>query len=53
MLTINEGREILNLAPVEDGDIRIISLNYIDSSKANKYQTGEEDDPDDDSNKDG
>lgn len=28
LLTINEGREILNLAPVEDGDKRMYSLNY-------------------------
>lgn len=32
MLTINECREILNLAPVEDGDVRVQSLNYIDKN---------------------
>ena len=45
LLTINEGREIFNLAPVEDGDKRLVSLNYIDAAKANQYQLGEEDDP--------
>lgn len=30
LLTINEGREILNLAPVKDGDKRLQSLNYTD-----------------------
>lgn len=28
LLTVNEGREILNLAPVDDGDKRMYSLNY-------------------------
>ena len=37
LLTINEGREILNLAPVEDGDKRMYSLNYtIDGKEDNK-----------------
>lgn len=36
LLTINEGREVLNLAPVEDGDKRMYSLNYtIDESEDN------------------
>jgi len=48
LLTINEGREIFNLAPVEDGDKRLVSLNYIDAAKANQYQLGEEEDPVDD-----
>lgn len=38
LLTVNEAREILNLAPVEDGDRRLQSLNYVDASKANEYQ---------------
>lgn len=42
MLSINEGREIFNLAPVEDGDKRLISLNYIDASVANQYQLDQE-----------
>lgn len=45
LLTINESREIFNLAPVEGGDKRLISLNYVDADKANKYQVGEGDDP--------
>ena len=38
LLTINEGREILNLAPVPDGDKRMQSLNYtdIDDNGGNK-----------------
>ena len=42
IMTVNELREIFNLAPVEDGDVRLQSLNYIDSSIANTYQVGEE-----------
>ena len=53
LFTINEGREIFNLAPVDGGDKRIQTLNVVDAGKANQYQLGEEDDPDDDSNKDG
>ena len=30
LLTINECREIMNLAPIKDGDVRVQSLNYID-----------------------
>jgi HK97 family phage portal protein len=45
LLTINESREIFNLAPVPDGDKRLISLNYVDASKANKYQLGDDDPP--------
>jgi HK97 family phage portal protein len=43
LLTMNEGREVFNLASVDGGDKRIISLNYVDASKANKYQVGEDD----------
>lgn len=38
ILTINEGREVLNLAPVEGGEKRLMSLNYVDTDKANQYQ---------------
>jgi HK97 family phage portal protein len=46
VLSINEAREILNMAPVEDGDKRILSLNYVNAAKADKYQgvEGGEDD---------
>lgn len=46
LLSVNEGREIFNMSAVEDGDKRIISLNYIDAALANEYQGakgGEED----------
>src|SRR5699024_9031192 len=39
LLTQNQALEILNLTPVEDGNKRIQSLNYIDESIANEYQS--------------
>lgn len=50
LLTINEGREILNLAPVDGGDKRLVSLNFVNADKADKYQVGEGDDDDDNKN---
>ena len=43
MITKNEAREILDLAPLsdEEGNKIIQSLNNIDSSIANDYQGGE------------
>ncbi len=40
LLTPNEYRELLGYAPVEDGDERLVSLNYIKSSDQSLYQTG-------------
>lgn len=40
LLTINEAREIFNLGPVEDGEKRLVSLNYVDSTLQNQYQLG-------------
>ena len=41
-VTINEMREVFNLAPVEDGDKILQDLNKIDSSIANQVQGGEQ-----------
>lgn len=38
LLTINEQRELLGYAPVEDGDIRQVSLNYVNADKQDEYQ---------------
>lgn len=38
IMTVNELREIFNLAPIEGGDIILQDLNHIDSSIANDYQ---------------
>jgi HK97 family phage portal protein len=40
IISINEAREVFNLASVEGGDKRIVSLNYVDASVANQYQLG-------------
>lgn len=42
VLSINEARTILELAPIDDGDRHLVSLNYVDLSKANEYQLGRE-----------
>lgn len=42
IMTINELREIFNLAPVEDGDVRMQDLNHVSSDIANDYQLGDE-----------
>lgn len=47
ILTINDARELFGYAPVEDGDERIVSLNYIKASDQSKYQTGGEGDNED------
>lgn len=41
IMTINEQRELLGYGPVEGGDVRLVSLNYINSADQSKYQTGE------------
>ena len=40
-MTINEIRDIFNMAPVDDGDRMMQDLNHIDSNIANSYQGGE------------
>ena len=40
IMTINELREVFNLAPTDDGDVRMQDLNHIDSTIANDYQLG-------------
>ena len=41
ILTINEQRELLGYGPVEGGDIRQVSLNYINADKQDEYQSEE------------
>jgi HK97 family phage portal protein len=40
LMSLNESRALLGLEPVEDGNKRLQSLNYVDSTKANDYQIG-------------
>lgn len=41
IMSLNELRALLGLEPIEGGDKRLQSLNYVDASKANVYQVGE------------
>ena len=38
VLTTNEVREMFGWAPVEDGDKRLVSLNYVNAKKQDEYQ---------------
>lgn len=46
-LTPNERRELIGYPPVEDGDERLVSLNYVKAKDQSKYQTGTEEQEDD------
>lgn len=41
LLTLNEMRELIYLKPIEGGDVRQVSLNYIDADNQGEYQVGE------------
>lgn len=43
IMSLNESRALLGLEPVENGDKRLQSLNYVDATKANEYQVGKGD----------
>ncbi len=47
IMTLNESRALLGLEPIEGGNKRLQSLNFVDADKANKYQVGEEEKPND------
>lgn len=50
IMSLNESRALLGLEPIEGGDKRLQSLNYVDADKANKYQVGEDDNKEDSDN---
>lgn len=43
LLTINEQRELLGYNPIEGGDVREVSLNYVNANKQSEYQVGKSD----------
>ena len=43
ILSINESRKIMEMDDIKDGDRHLVSLNFVDLDKANKYQVGEGD----------
>lgn len=51
IITVNDFREIMYYPPVGDGDVRMVSLNYVKSTDQSLYQTGqnsdEKDEPED------
>ena len=49
IITINEFRELLYYEPIEDGDVRMISLNYVNVDDQSLYQVGKDDAPEDSS----
>ena len=50
LLTINEQRELLGYDPIEGGDKRLVSLNFINADKQDEYQTGKGEEEDDEGN---
>ena len=42
MMSLNQGLEIFNMPPIEGGDKRIVSLNFVDANIANQYQLGQQ-----------
>ena len=43
IITINEFRELLYYEPIEGGDVRMISLNYVKTGDQSLYQVGKDD----------
>lgn len=41
IITINEYRELMYYEPIEDGDVRMVSLNYVKADDQSLYQTGQ------------
>lgn len=41
-ITINEYRELMYLPPIEGGDVRQVSLNYVKADDQTAYQTGKD-----------
>ena len=42
IITINEYRELMYYEPIEDGDVRMVSLNYVKADEQSIYQIGED-----------
>ena len=40
IITINEYRELMYLPQIEDGDVRMVSLNYVKADEQSEYQIG-------------
>lgn len=42
VITINEYRELMYMQQIEDGDVRMVSLNFVKSDDQSLYQTGKD-----------
>ena len=42
IITINEYRELMYYEPIPDGDVRMVSLNYVKADDQSMYQIGED-----------
>jgi len=49
-MSLNESRALLGLEPIEGGNKRLQSLNFVDADKANLYQVGKKEEEDHESN---
>lgn len=43
VITINEYRELMYMQQIEDGDVRMVSLNFVKADDQSLYQTGKDD----------
>ena len=43
IMTINEYRELMYLPQIDDGDVRMVSLNFVKADDQSLYQTGKDD----------
>lgn len=50
IMSINESRALLGLEPIENGNKRLQSLNFVDADKANVYQVGKKEEKEDENN---
>ncbi len=50
IMSLNESRALLGLEPIEGGNKRLQSLNFVDADKANLYQVGKKEEEDHESN---
>lgn len=48
VITINEYRELMYMQQIEDGDVRMVSLNFVKADDQSLYQTGKDDGEGDD-----
>jgi HK97 family phage portal protein len=53
IITINEYRELLYYEPIEDGDARMVSLNYVKADEQSIYQIGSDSNSDSGTNQTG